>query len=288
MRQPAPFALGALGAALALLSPAPLAGADAARDTREASAFAPQARVNTAPTTLPRSQSVAPVPVGTDYDMYCSGFLGPLDQQWVGAVVSAAKVEAQTIFMETDILYVDIGENKGVIPGQEFWIHRPDEVVYRYDSLLDEAGRIYMTQALARVVCVQEASSIVEIVRTCGDVQVGDVLLPFEPMPIPLVRRTRPYTSCEPGSGKLLGHILQTKDRVIPIGDKTIVFLDLGEGDGIAPGDFFTVFRTRGQAKGVRTILGELAVLKTQPHTAVAVVTLTNDAMFAGDEIELK
>jgi hypothetical protein len=288
MRQPPPFALGVLGAALALLSPSPLSGADAAKGTREAAAFVPQGRVSTAPPPIARSQSVAPVPIGTDYDMYCSGFLGPPDQQWVGSVVSAAKVEAQSIFMETDIVYIDIGENQGVIPGQEFWINRPDEIVYRYGSLLDQAGRIYMTQALARVVCVQEQSSIVEIVRSCSDVQVGDLLLPFEPLPIPLVRRTRPYTSCEPGSGKLLGHILQTKDRVVPIGDKTIVFLDVGDGEGIAPGDFFTVFRTRGQAKGVRTILGEVAVLKTQPHTAVAVVTLTNDAMFAGDEIELK
>lgn len=266
------------------LAALPLRAADSRE--REAAAILPQVQVSME--TPVAKKPVAPLPIGTEYDMYCSGFIGPENQEWVGAVVSAAGVDAQSIFMETDIMYVDIGANRGVLPGQEFVVYRPDQVVYRYGSVTDSIGRIYQAEAKARVICVQDESSILELTRSCDSVEVGDVLLPFEAQPIPLVRRTRPLTSCEPGTGKVTGHIIEVKDRATPVGDKSVVYLDLGENEGLAPGDFFTVYRTRGQARGVRTILGELAVMKTQPHSAVAVVTSMNDVMFAGDEIEAK
>jgi hypothetical protein len=283
MRHPAAVVLGALAVAFPAAS---LLGAD--RPGRESAAILPQVHVSLESPTRSRSQPASPLPIGTEHDMYCSGFVGPVNQEWVGTVVSAAKVENQSIFMETDIVYVDIGANRGVIPGQEFWVYRPDELVYRYGSVTDEIGRIYNTQARARVVCVQEESAIIELIRSCSDVEVGDLLLPFEPLPIPLVRRSRPITSCEPATGKVLGHLIQVKERAVPVGDRSVVYLDLGDADGIVAGDFLSVYRTRGQAKGVRTMLGELAVLKTEPHTAVAVVTSMNDVMYAGDEIELK
>jgi hypothetical protein len=283
MRRSRSFA--ALGFCLALAG-GPLAAAD--RTDREAAAILPQVHVSLDTPAGARYAPPSPLPIGTDHDMYCSGFVGSEREEWVGSVVSAAAVEAQSIFMETDIVYIDIGANRGVIPGQEFWVFRPDEVVYKYGSVTDALGRIYNTQARGRVICVQEDSSILELVRSCSDVQVGDLLMPYEPLPIPLVRRTRPVTSCEPANGKTLGHIIEVKERATPVADRSVVYLDLGDTDGVAPGDFFTVYRTHGQAKGVRTILGELAVLKTQPHTAVAVVTSMNDVMYAGDEIELK
>jgi hypothetical protein len=253
---------------------------------REAAAILPQVQVSVG--TPVAKQPLAPLPIGTEFDMYCSGFIGPENQEWIGAVVSAAGVDAQSIFQETDIMYIDVGANRGVLPGQEFLVYRPDTVVYQYGSVTDEIGRIYNTQGRGRVICVQEESAILELTRSCDSVEVGDFLLPFEAQPIPLVRRTRPLTSCEPGTGKITGHIIEVKDRATPVGDKSVVYLDLGENEGLAPGDFFTVYRTRGQAKGVRTILGELAVLKTQSHSAVAVVTSMHDVMFTGDEIEAK
>ena len=278
-----------LAAATLALAVSPLLAEDRPGvENREAAAILPQVHVSLDTASPSRFQPPSPLPIGTDHDMYCSGFIGPLNQEWTGSVVSAAAVEAQSIFMETDIVYVNIGANRGVIPGQEFWVYRPDEVVYKYGSVLDELGRIYNTQARGRIVCVQEESAILEIVRSCSDVEVGDLLLPYEPIPIPLVRRSRPVTACEPPNGKILGHIIEVKERATPVADRSVVYLDLGDTDGVTAGDFLTVYRTRGQAKGVRTVLGELAILKTQPHTAVAVVTSMNDVMYAGDEIELK
>jgi hypothetical protein len=95
-------------------------------------------------------------------------------------------------------------------------------------------------------------------------------------------------TSCDVPNGKILGHIIDVKDQAVPIGTGTIIFLDLGDQNGIVPGDFFTVFRPRQSAYGTRTILGEVSVLRTSRAASLAMVTLMHDTMYAGDDIELK
>lgn len=229
-----------------------------------------------------------PSPIGVEQDVYCSGWLGPVDQPFLGAVVSAEKVDSQREFVQGDYVYLNIGASRGVLAGQEFWACRADRVVYKWGSVTEEIGRIYTTPGRVRVICALEDSAIAEIVRSCAEVEVGDTLLPFEPIPIPLVKRTRPITSCDSSNGKVLGHIVDAVDGVTAIATTTVVYLDLGDRDGLVPGDFASVYRTRENANGVRTVLGEVAILKTEPHTAVAVVTMMTDTMYAGDEVELK
>jgi hypothetical protein len=252
----------------------------------ESAPLAPQVQIETPIYGAPTSN--APLPIGSEHDVYCSGFLGSLDQPFSGTIASAEYVEARSIYMQPDIVYIDIGEADGVMPGQEFWVVRPDQVIYRWGSVTDELGRLYKTQARLRVICVQAAASIAELTRSCDDVEVGDRLMPFEPVPIPLVKRTRPLTSCDPPSGKLAGHIVEVKDRAVPVATASVVYLDLGDSDGLVAGDFLNVYRTRAAANGVRTMLGEVAILKTESHSAVAIVTTMSDVMYAGDEVELK
>ncbi len=75
----------------------------------------------------------------------------------------------------------------------------------------------------------------------------------------------------------------------MPIGTDSVVYLDLGEADGIYPGDFLSVWRPRADAAlALRTLLGEVSVLFTKERTAVAKVTSMIDTMGVGDFVELK
>jgi hypothetical protein len=138
------------------------------------------------------------------------------------------------------------------------------------------------------VICAQERSAIAEISYGCADTQIGDFVIPFEPVPVPLVRRTQVATMCDVPNGKVIGHIVETRDAVTPVGTDSVVFLDLGEADGLNPGDFLTVYRPSGRAEGVRTILGEASILTTRARTAVAIITSMSDTMGVGDAVELK
>jgi hypothetical protein len=229
-----------------------------------------------------------PLPIGVEADVYCSGYLGRQDETFVGRIVNAEKERNQSMFMAGDVLYLDIGAESGVQAGMEFTIVRPNRLVDRWDSVRESVGRIYMTPGRVRVLCAQERSSIAEIVYSCNEVEVGDYVAPFEPIPVPLVRRTQPQGICDTPNGKPVGHVVYTRDAVTPVGTGTVVFLDLGEQDGLNPGDFLTVFRPSTRAVGIRTVLGEAAILTTRDRTSVAIITSMVDNMGVGDAVEIK
>jgi hypothetical protein len=254
--------------------------------SREAADAVPQSRLEQG--ARPPAPISGPLPVGVEADVYCAGYLGDRDEAFVGRVVNAEKERNQSMFMMGDLLYLDIGADAGVQAGMEFAIVRPNRLVNRWGSVRDVVGRIYMTPGRVRVLCVQEKSSIAEIVYSCNEVELGDSVTPFEPIPVPLVRRTRPQGICDTPNGKATGHLVDTRDAVTPVGTGTVVFLDLGEQDGLNPGDFLTVYRPSTRAVGVRTVLGEAAILTTRNRTSVAIITSMLDFMGIGDEVEIK
>ncbi|HSB64108.1 MAG TPA: hypothetical protein VLJ18_08075 [Thermoanaerobaculia bacterium] len=229
-----------------------------------------------------------PIPIGVEVDVYCSGYLGEPAEVFPGAIVSAEKEKNQTFFMQGDIVYIDIGQRDGVQAGMEFTTVRPQHIVNQWNSDVEVAGRIYLTPSRLRVICAQERSSIAEISYGCFDTQIGDYIVPFEPIPVPLVRRTQMATMCDVPNGKVIGHIVETRGFVTPVAAHSAVYLDLGEADGLNPGDFLTVYRPSTRAEGVRTILGEASILTTRARSSVAIITVMSDTMGVGDAVELK
>jgi hypothetical protein len=283
MRHPlAALTAGILLAAMPVLWASDEPRAALSREPAAASAR-PIERIVRAPQTV-----TGPIPIGVEADVYCSGYLGEPAEVFPGAIVSAEKEKSQTFFMQGDIVYLDIGERDGVQAGMEFTIVRPQHNVNKWNSDIEVVGRIYLTPSRLRVICAQERSSIAEISYGCADTQLGDFVIPFEPVPVPLVRRTQVATMCDVPNGKVIGHIVETRGAVTPVATHSVVFLDLGEADGLNPGDFLTVFRPSGRAEGVRTILGEASILTTRARTSVAIITLMSDTMGVGDAVELK
>jgi hypothetical protein len=265
-------------------------------------ADAPDTASQTPPRTAAPSIS-PPLPIGVEADVYCTGWIEEPDAGFPAAIFSAELINSKQGFFEGDILYLDAGANQGFAAGQEYWIVRPERIVNSVQSVLDVVGRVYLTPGRVRILCSQENSSIAEIVLSCSDTNIGDFVLPFEPIPIPLVRRTAPLSSCDPQTGKVSGHIVADFDTVTSIAKDSVVYLDLGEDDGLLPGDFLSVFRLPVEDRRLRTILGhpdmpaerevritlgEAAILTTRKKTSVAIITSMRDTMYVGDRVELK
>lgn len=269
----------------------PVAGADRTRLPEAAPLPIPQ-QVVEAPAVIEEAPSerstTAPFPVGWEDDVYCAGWIGAMNEPVTGRIVAAEYEDSRAMYAVGDIVYSDVGAREGLAAGQEFQVLRPGHEVLKVGSITDGIGRFYHTPARVRVVCVQEAMAILEIVESCEPTYLGDLLIPFEPIPIPLVRSSAPLTQCDSPSGKTTGHIVEVKDRATPVGTDSVVFLDLGEDDGLYPGDFLTVYRNRNDIGTIRTLLGEVAVLWTKGRTCVAKVTSMIDYMGVGDYVELK
>jgi hypothetical protein len=66
-----------------------------------------------------------------------------------------------------------------------------------------------------------------------------------------------------------------------------LLSLDLGEEDGVIPGNIFTVYRYV-YSNAPRKVLGEAAVLTVQRKTSTAIISFSYDYVTVGDLVELK
>jgi hypothetical protein len=254
----------------------------------------------------------APVPLGVESDVYCSGFIADPERsfpyrilgseyQSLGATLTASRrhrrYEADPVLAPTakynlylsDVVYLSGGRRAGLNPGAVFVVVEPAELVAHPDTG-EPVGRFYRYQGRVRVLSVQETTAIAEIVHSCAPVLVGDYLEPFAPQPIPLRRRTpmrgvndpEPWEALEGGPT-----IVLADDEVVSLGQDSVVYIDRGAVHDVAPGDMYTIYRR--SAVGLPPmVVGELAVLAVHERSAVARILESRYSIYVGDRASPK
>jgi hypothetical protein len=257
--------------------------------------------------TAPQTTEAAPQPLGYEDEVACFGYIGPADEKFAAKVIGAENVAEQEDFTTHNLLYLDGGYDRGIKPGDEFWIVTPGDVVY-HPITSAPMGRFYQYRGRAIVVCIEGRTATVRVAMACTDIPMGSFLKPYEPVPIPLGRRLPSAAFCDMPNGKPLGRIVMSRDGVFAIGGGTDVVIDLGMAEGLQPGDQLSIFRyASGSDYGLRpqgsywmykpppagvtiprTQLGDLAVLYVGDRWAVARVIDSNRLIELGDQVELK
>ncbi len=268
---------------------------------------APSVTTVEAPTLAPNTTEGAPQPVGFESDVYCFGYLGDPREQFPLSVNGAQNLYEQTDYITQDLLYVDGGYDKGLKVGDQFWIITREQDVLHPESGRS-MGRFYQYRGRATVQSVEARTAIVQVTSSCTDVPLGAFLKKFDPIPIPLARKSPPAQPGDAPSGKAKGRIVYTRDGVVALGADTNLIVDLGAADGLQAGDFLTIFRySTGREYGIgpvgaywvnvppragvvipRTYLGEAAVLNVGDRWSVVRITDSNRLIEVGDEVELK
>jgi hypothetical protein len=259
----------------------------------------------------PGGRDNPPVALGAQDDIYCTGFIGDpelafgytvigseydvLSPQMLSPVygevrgIYGAVDTVKYLLTQGDVVYVDGGRAAGLSPGALFTAIAPGEIV-RHPLSHDVIGRRYTYKGRLRILSVQENSAIAEIIRSCDGIVVGMALKPFEPEPIPLARRTALRPINDPTSEENLATapiIVSSSLDQITLGEDHVVFIDRGEADDVYPGDIFTIYRTNRPAMPP-VVLGELAILSVQPHTALAKILISRYPVYVGDRLERK
>ncbi len=261
--------------------------------------------------TLEESRAVgtaqAPQPLGFESDLNCFGYVGQPRETFPASVIGAENLAEQTDFTLSDLLYDDAGYNRGFKIGDEFWLVTPEDMVV-HPTTGKDMGRFYQYRGRAVVDSAEGRTATIRVTNACTDIPIGSFLKPFEPIPIPLARKTAPAVAGDPPSGKVRGRIVATKDGIVAVGADHTVLIDLGMADGVEPGDFLTIFRyAAGREYGIRpvgaywvnlppppgvdvprTYLGEIAILQVGDRWAVGRVTDSYRMIGVGDEVELK
>jgi hypothetical protein len=263
------------------------------------------------PGVAPAGKGKVPVPLGSQDDIYCSGYIGAPDEVFGYSVIGSefevlspqllnrvyGTVEGIYGTVDSvkykltagDIVYIDGGRGAGLSPGMQFTAVAGGKVI-RHPVSNEALGRQYSYTGRIRVLSVQEDSAIAEIVQSCDGISVGMKLKPFEAEPVPLARRglLRPATA--PASADALASaavIVSSPVDLVTLGQDHLVFIDRGEEDEVLPGDIFTIYRMN-RATQPPVVLGELGVLSVQAHTAVAKILESRYPVYVGDRLERK
>ncbi|HVG09220.1 MAG TPA: LysM peptidoglycan-binding domain-containing protein [Thermoanaerobaculia bacterium] len=252
-----------------------------------------------------------PVPLGGESDIYCSGFIGDLDEKFEHTIIGSeyesigpdldklpsygfrgkygrpgtAKYNLST----GDIVYLDGGRAEGMSPGALFTVIQPQRQVI-HPVTKQVTGRFYHYLGRIRVLSVQEETAIGEIVHSCDPILVGQQLRTFEPEPVPLGRigALRPVNYPEPEEDLRDNPvILFTQDDLVSIAEDHVVYIDRGEDAEVTPGDMYTIYRKN--RDGLPPIVvGELAVLAVHKNSSLARVIESRYAVFIGDWLSPK
>jgi len=228
-----------------------------------------------------------PHPLGSPADVYCFAKVVEDAGMFPFRIESAERVDTQINYTEGEIVYIDGGAAQGVQAGDRFSIlHHTRDLEHPVSASF--MGTIYRQVGHLRVLCAQENTSIAEIIYACDPIEIGDVLEPFQPVPVPLVIAPDPTDRCDEPNGKPTGYVVYSRDDAIEVATEQTVMIDLGAAEGLYPGMFATIFRDNPVDGMPRLVLGEVGILTVQDGYSTAKVTRSWTPFFIGDRVELK
>jgi hypothetical protein len=261
-------------------------------------------------------------------DVYCSGIITTDSVPQTNFVVSGQDSGFRLTWVVGDMVYINKGSDQGAKVGDEFSLVRPERdflneewTKWQFD-ILKRMGTMWTDEGRARIVEVQPKSSIAVIDHMCNMVQRGDVAIAFSEQPLPTLKPQGAFDRFAVPDGKPLAMVKTGKGFRNEVGRNDIVYVNLGNAQGVHVGDYFRIFRYTGTehetafqtpryafdqqfakspAYGFgavpvkynwqntpREVLGEGIVLRTGPNAATVLITFTTTEIYSGDYVELE
>ena len=242
-----------------------------------------------------------PIQLGSESDIYCSGFIGPNDLQFDHEIIGSefqstsygdslragyGRREGYVMDLSLgDIVYISGGREAGLMPGSVYTVVEPKGVV-RHPIGNANLGTHFRYNGRVRILSTQDTTAIAEISYSCHPIAVGAFLMPFEPEPVPLARYAGMIGLNDPVTEDALADapaIVLSDDGVISLGQGHVVYIDRGTED-VVPGDVFTIYRPT-PTEIPPLIIGELAVLSVGETTSVAKILDSRQVIHVGDRL---
>jgi len=269
--------------------------------------------------TAPQTAPVTAQPDASS--VYCSGFV--TDQRVSDEIrlISSEQSNYKVIYEQGDYVHINRGTNQGVKEGDRFMVVRPqgDPLEVRWfkwqSKLMKAMGTPYVDAGQIQIVKAQPNVSVAQVTFSCGYMQRGDILRPFEERPVAPYKELAKFDHFAPVSGKPVAMVVAGKDFHEASGKNDAIYVNLGTNQGVKVGDYFRVFRYQGsmaetapQTKGYqyalygfgsagkkyewndlpREVLGEGIVLSTSHNSSTVMITYSDIEIFAGDYVELE
>jgi len=247
----------------------------------------------------------AGLPAASESAIACSGFIAPTKLVRDIYVFDGADNDFQVSlrqFSAGDFVYLRSRKGTPLAVGQEYALVRHAKEAFRISKYagqrwsLGSLGRPYEDVGRVKVLSVTPEGAVAQVTFNCGAVFSGDLAIPYQARAIPEYTPGGRLERFALPNGKQLGAITAAANNASVLGDGSIAYLNLGESDGVRPGQRFRVFRIfREPLEGFlahpdtpRETVGELVVLSTQEKSSAAVVVNCARDIHLGDGVELE
>jgi hypothetical protein len=234
----------------------------------------------------------------------CTGFIAetPVPRDLV--VVGGGDDDFHSVvrqFVKGESVFISPRKGGDITVGAEYNVIRPAKELFqttRYQGQrgdMRKLGNPYEDVAKVKVTHVNPQGAVAEVTFSCGPIIPGDALMPFQPRAIPEYTVSQPLDHFSPlDKNKTNGRITATHNNFGFLGAQTVVYLNLGERDGTAPGRRFRIYKVLPpEATGFLTkqrtppeTVGEAVVLSVHPKSCVAMVVSSYREISAGDYVE--
>ncbi|MFQ5719351.1 MAG: LysM peptidoglycan-binding domain-containing protein [Acidobacteriota bacterium] len=264
-----------------------------------------------------RWQKRHPDDVADRSEMLCAGYIvaEPEESEFY---VYAAEENGKYGLAPGDVIYLNEGLEDGVNPGDKFFVvHKEEKIMHPVFNR--RVGWMFRKKAVVQVMTAQANTATAEIIEGCDTVHLGYSLVRYSDLVSPKRRDDIELARFDTeDNGNVSGHVIYGNlfENAMGVGD--LVFIDLGMADGVEKGDYLSIYRDnvtgqkRDEAgfrnwkwkhkssvraynvpaipKGMaipRTMLGDLVVIDTNHHTAVAKIMTSWREVYPGDEVQL-
>lgn len=192
-------------------------------------------------------------PKAKETELYCAGFIEYAPAPYRLEIVGGEEEQERRVYAQGDFVYINAGANRGIRVGQEFSVIRP-RGQFRPAFTRKKGWLGVYTQEVGRlrVVEVKDRVSVAQVVQSCETILLGDLLRASYPRPATsLPAETKLARFADP-SNKQRGRIVLARDGREMLSANQVVFIDLGEEDGLRPGDRLIIYRPVGTGNVTR------------------------------------
>ena len=254
-------------------------------------------------------------------EVYCAGFISKEKLKPSGTMVAGNYSPDQAQYTENGYIFLT---GNDLQEGKEYLLLRHAYDPNQYQSfpgqlgILRNLGELYQDLGRAKVLYIRNKTAVAHIESSCSDAMPGDIAVPFQERPRPEFKQTT-FERFAPPNGKTTGRIVMGRDLDTEFGSHRIVYLNIGESQGVKPGDYFRItreysaaahnpaeavgfeapayddtqkdpskfdFRTQAGELPRRSV-GELMVINAGPNSSTALTTYTPEDARLGDGVEM-
>jgi hypothetical protein len=247
-------------------------------------------------TVAPRVVERRPIPLGTESDIYCFGYIGDPNEPMPNVFESIEDAEVTyTPQLKTDkgasvaegeLIYIKGGTATGLVAGETYIAVEAGPLI-RHPRTKEVIGRHYLYNGQIRILCAEENQSRAIVSQSCRPIHIGARLKPVPQLPIPIARIPDIPAFCDPPTGSKVGYIVYALDWNQMLGEGNLVQINLGS-DQIQPGDFLTVYRESPRPGQPPQVLGEIGILTTDQATSTGKIVAMRRTMAIGDRVEMR